>query len=307
MATALELLMIGAGAIAIRAIVSLQSYSGYNTPPMFGDYEAQRHWQEITVNIPTHQWYSQTKDNDLQYWGLDYPPLTAYHSYLMGRVAQSINGSYVALNKSRGIESPMHKLFMRTTVLFADIVIYLPAIILAVSAVWRICKQKNRKTPAELLPYFIALYYPGQILIDNGHFQYNNCSLGLACLAIWCLLCDLKFFGTAFFVLALNYKQMELYHALPFFWYLLVKCFYPGFDFKNAFLKKTSALCAGLIQLAGLAFIVVSLFLVLWEPWLYSLMDAYSIVTRIFPWNRGVFEDKVANFWCLVHISDFIK
>ncbi|KAI4136278.1 MAG: hypothetical protein LQ341_005726 [Variospora aurantia] len=57
-------------------------YSGFNTPPMHGDLEAQRHWMEITTHLPISQWYFY----DLQYWGLDYPPLTAYHSWLLGRV-----------------------------------------------------------------------------------------------------------------------------------------------------------------------------------------------------------------------------
>ena len=48
---------------------------------MYGDYEAQRHWMEITLNLPIQDWYRETKDNDLLYWGLDYPPLTAYHRY----------------------------------------------------------------------------------------------------------------------------------------------------------------------------------------------------------------------------------
>ena len=39
---------------------------------MFGDYEAQRHWMELTVHLPVRKWYT----HDLQYWGLDYPPLT---------------------------------------------------------------------------------------------------------------------------------------------------------------------------------------------------------------------------------------
>jgi hypothetical protein len=30
---------------------------GAGKPPMFGDYEAQRHWQEITLNLPVKQWY----------------------------------------------------------------------------------------------------------------------------------------------------------------------------------------------------------------------------------------------------------
>jgi ALG6, ALG8 glycosyltransferase family len=49
---------------------------------MFGDYEAQRHWMEITNHLPMRQWYTY----DLQYWGLDYPPLTAYHSWLCGKM-----------------------------------------------------------------------------------------------------------------------------------------------------------------------------------------------------------------------------
>ena len=43
---------------------------------MHGDFEAQRHWMEIAVNLPPSQWYINGTHNDLQYWGLDYPPLT---------------------------------------------------------------------------------------------------------------------------------------------------------------------------------------------------------------------------------------
>ena len=49
---------------------------------MFGDYEAQRHWMELTIHLPTREWYRY----DLQYWGLDYPPLTAYVSWACGIV-----------------------------------------------------------------------------------------------------------------------------------------------------------------------------------------------------------------------------
>lgn len=55
---------------------------GENVPPMYGDYEAQRHWMELTINLPINQWYKY----DLQYWGLDYPPLTAYVSWICGIV-----------------------------------------------------------------------------------------------------------------------------------------------------------------------------------------------------------------------------
>ncbi|ELK06220.1 Dolichyl pyrophosphate Man9GlcNAc2 alpha-1,3-glucosyltransferase [Pteropus alecto] len=42
--------------LTVRWTVSLNSYSGAGKPPMFGDYEAQRHWQEITFNLPIKQW-----------------------------------------------------------------------------------------------------------------------------------------------------------------------------------------------------------------------------------------------------------
>lgn len=42
--------------IIIKLGVSLFPYSGMNTLPNFGDYEAQRHWMEITVNLPIKDW-----------------------------------------------------------------------------------------------------------------------------------------------------------------------------------------------------------------------------------------------------------
>ena len=30
--------------------------SGAGKPPMYGDYEAQRHWMEITTNLPAREW-----------------------------------------------------------------------------------------------------------------------------------------------------------------------------------------------------------------------------------------------------------
>ena len=30
--------------------------AGKGKPPMFGDYEAQRHWMEITYNLPVDEW-----------------------------------------------------------------------------------------------------------------------------------------------------------------------------------------------------------------------------------------------------------
>lgn len=217
------LITISAG-VLLRAAISLHPYSGFNKPPLHGDFEAQRHWQEITVNLAAKDWYQNSTQNDLMYWGLDYPPLTAYHSLVLGMVADRLNSSYVELEKSKMITDPQHKFFMRNTVLIVDALIYIPALLLAcVTILKHICKSKS--SGIAIIFICIATLYPGQILIDNGHFQYNNVSLGLTVLAVVALLKDKRILGAVLFVLALNYKQMELYHALPFFFYLLANCF----------------------------------------------------------------------------------
>ncbi|EDV22280.1 uncharacterized protein TRIADDRAFT_29111 [Trichoplax adhaerens] len=43
-------------ALLIRWCISLNPYSGKGKPPMYGDYEAQRHWMELTTNLPVKQW-----------------------------------------------------------------------------------------------------------------------------------------------------------------------------------------------------------------------------------------------------------
>lgn len=70
--------------IKLTCFTRLNRTKGEGKPPMFGDYEAQRHWMEITTNLEINEWYINSTSNDLLYWGLDYPPLTAYHSYLNG-------------------------------------------------------------------------------------------------------------------------------------------------------------------------------------------------------------------------------
>ena len=76
----------------------------------------------------------------------------------------------------------------------------------------------------ETLCFALLALYPGLLLIDNGHFQYNNLSLGPFVASIASLVLGWDGLASVLFVLALNYKQMELYHALPIFSYLLGKC-----------------------------------------------------------------------------------
>ncbi|XP_068175741.1 dolichyl pyrophosphate Man9GlcNAc2 alpha-1,3-glucosyltransferase [Antennarius striatus] len=276
-------------AVVVRWSVSLNSYSGAGKPPIFGDYEAQRHWQEVTYNLPVQEWYFNSTENDLNYWGLDYPPLTAYHSLICAYIAKIINPEWVELHKSRGYESPAHKLFMRTTVLVADILIYIPAVVLYCLY---LTDGSSKKKVSNLLCF---LLYPGIILIDYGHFQYNGVSLGFTLWGVLALGLGWDSLGSVAFCLALSYKQMELYHALPFFCYLLGKC------------VKLGLMGRGLFLLVRIATTVLVTFTLCWLPFLSDPSQALQVVRRIFPVARGLFEDKVANAWCSLNILIKIK
>ncbi|XP_063417811.1 dolichyl pyrophosphate Man9GlcNAc2 alpha-1,3-glucosyltransferase-like [Mytilus trossulus] len=274
-------------AIFIRWCISLNTYSGSGKKPMFGDYEAQRHWMEISFNLPVQSWYTNSSANNLMYWGLDYPPLTAYHSWICGFLSHKINPEWVKLNTSRGYESYEHKLFMRYTVLFADVVLFFPVIFL-------IFKQMKIGEIQMIKAAMLTLMYPGLILIDHGHFQYNCISLGLILFGILFLSQGRDLLGSIAFCLALNYKQMELYHALPFFCYLLGICFRS--QNQNGFFR--------LIKI-GLA--VITTFVLCWLPFLSSVESAIQVLHRLFPFARGLYEDKVANFWCTLSLVIKLK
>ncbi|KFP88179.1 Dolichyl pyrophosphate Man9GlcNAc2 alpha-1,3-glucosyltransferase [Apaloderma vittatum] len=278
-------------ALTVRWTVSLGSYSGAGKPPMYGDYEAQRHWQEVTYNLPVRQWYFNTSDNNLLYWGLDYPPLTAYHSFVCAYIAKLINPDWIALHTSRGYESQPHKLFMRTTVFVADMLVYIPAVILYCFSL----KETSTKKKASICALCILLY-PGLILIDHGHFQYP--CLGFALWAVLCLSYDWDLLGSAAFCLALNYKQMELYHSLPFFCYLLGKCFKKGLKGK------------GLVLLTKIAGTVVVSFAVCWLPFCTehrSLNPVKQLLVCLMPAPQEADKRKVANIWCSLSVLIKIK
>ncbi|ESP05232.1 hypothetical protein LOTGIDRAFT_102561 [Lottia gigantea] len=274
--------------LLLRWSTSQGSYSGQGKPPMFGDYEAQRHWMEVTVNLPVKDWYRNTTENDLLYWGLDYPPLTAYHSQICGFIAQYVNPEWVRLNTSRGHESYQHKLFMRYSVFLADILVFLPACLLYYIS------QDEVEDKSMIYGLMCLLLYPGLILIDYGHFQYNGISLGLMIMAVASLGLKQQILGAIFFTLALNYKHMELYHALPFFMYLF------GVNIHTNSMK-------GVFQIGKIGVAVILTFMLCWLPFLSDIDSFRNVLIRLFPFNRGLYEDKVANLWCSLSLVIKLK
>jgi len=143
----------------------------------------------------------------------------------------------------------------------------------------------------ELTVLITNLFFPLLVLIDHGHFQYNSISLGFALISfVLATKSNSILLSAVFFTLSLNYKQMELYHAVPIFVYLL-----SAHCFEEKRLKFKTFL--------SLASVVIGTFLLIWFPVLRN--DPLAVLKRLFPFERGLYEDKVANFWCTLNL--FVK
>ena len=150
--------------------------------------------------------------------------------------------------------------------------------------------------------------------------------LGFVAAAMSSLLSDRYMWASVFFVSALCFKQMALYYAPGMFAYLIGVCLLPKLHIG---------------RFIGIAIVTILSFALMFAPLLLgSLYDTYrgtlpplditdrqvnplflqilpyigsnsylyslflqltQSIHRIFPFARGLFEDKVANVWCAVH------
>jgi alpha-1,3-glucosyltransferase len=298
-------------AVLARVCVGLGGYSGAGTPPMYGDFEAQRHWLEITTALPVGDWYRHTPPrNDLQYWGLDYPPLTAYVSYLFGMLAHVIHPPLVELHASRGHESMQGKTYMRYSVILCDLLVFFPAIVYYVRCT-DIFIRRNSDRKSVLLLESVCLLMPGLLLIDHGHFQYNAVCIGLALYAAAFILNRHYVLGSIFFCLSLNFKQMALYYAPVYFFALLRTCYANDSSSTSQVSQKPVSFLTFLVRLFKIGVAVLASFGALWAPFcIYHdkagetcVSSLLAVLTRLFPFNRGLFEDKVANLWYAMSIA----
>lgn len=148
----------------------------------------------------------------------------SFFSVSFSSSGDKINPEWFAWQSSRGFESADAKLYMRTTVLVSELLLYISSIVVFTNR-WFTNKPWTRKHSALML----ILLQPGLILIDSGHFQYNAVMLGLVVWAVNCFLKDQDVLGSIFFCLALGFKQMALYFSPAVFAYLLGKSLRQGF------------------------------------------------------------------------------
>lgn len=103
------------------------------------------------------------------------------------------------------------------------------------------------------------------------------------------------------------------FHPLLFmahsFAYLLGKCFWLGrgqgfvlYFSMVSFGYRTDSSARSLTLFVNLGFAVIATTLAILAPFLSTPDTVLQIAHRVFPFARGIFEDKVANFWCTVNV-----
>ena len=181
---------------------------------------------------------------------------------------------------------------MRWSVVASDLIFFFPGVYAFIRAFYA-----ARETPARTSwALAAALVAPAGVLIDHGHFQYNGISLGLVAAAAAAVVSDRDLLGAALFSLALNHKQMSLYYAPAFFAHMLGKCL------------RRDTRAGRALAIARLGAVVLGVFAILWAP--FALAESpdgvenagvgglLAVLRRLAPFQRGIYEDYVSNFYC---------
>lgn len=174
-----------------------------------------------------------------------------------------------------------------------------------------------------------VLMQPATMLIDHGHFQYNTVMLGLMLASMSSMLAGRHLWSCVYFVAALGFKQMALFYAPAVFAYLLGICVFPRVNvwrlLSIAIVTVLSFVALFLPLILGVAYdswrgvplpsdaqtppLLSTLPVdISRNAWYYPVVfQLAQSIHRIFPFARGLFEDKVANIWCAVHASGIHK
>lgn len=173
---------------------------------------------------------------------------------------------------------------MRQTVIVSEFLILLPSL-------WLYINHKHATFVNRLSDFVLIAMQPALLLVDHGHFQYNCVMLGLFVASLALLRRGKIYLGAFFFVACLSFKQMGLYYAPAIFAFLL-----------SITLKHPSTFIV-------LSLTTLSTFFLFFGPFVLAggIAGLQQVLFRMFPFGRGLFEDKVANFWCATNVLYKLK
>lgn len=264
---------------------------------------------EMTNNLNITNWYTNSTENPSYYWPMDYPPMSGYHAYLFGKINNFFLPESVNLKSSWGYESLKHKILMRLTAIFSDIIFFHLPLYFMLSYIFLTDLSNNSKELNNFDPnfpkmkkilkflatYFLILIFPCLNIIDHGHFQFNCVMHGLFYLSVYFLLNKNFIFTIIIYSMCINFKQMGMYFALVYLFYVLNYIFFSEENLKENGNKLSFKFLINLISRVFIyGFTTIMSVIVIWSPWVFS-GKAQEVFTRIFPIQRGIFEDKVKN------------
>jgi alpha-1,3-glucosyltransferase len=208
---------------------------------------------------------------------------------------------------------------MRATVLISE---YLTYVGFTVIFIRRYIRLQHVNLWDSSIALVAILMQPATLLVDHGHFQYNTVMLGFAVACMSNLVQENYARACVDFVACLSFKQMGLFYAPAVFAYLLGSCIFPHISIAQflkialttiaAFATVFMPLILGAIYDAhkGVALpnapqplLLQALPFRIDEKAYYypPILQLTQTIHRIFPFARGLFEDKVANIWCAIH------
>jgi alpha-1,3-glucosyltransferase len=210
---------------------------------------------------------------------------------------------------------------MRATALVSEYIVYIPAVVVFVR---RFTRLQGVNHWEGFIALVAILMQPATILIDHGHFQYNTVMLGFATACMANLMAGKYALACFDFVCCLGFKQMALFYAPAVFAYMLGSCINPRINLARFLIIAFCTLAAfvllfaplilgaindarngvsvGMVETPPLLAALIEKFPIDGKAWYYPvLLQLTQAIHRIFPFARGLFEDKVANLWCALH------
>lgn len=193
---------------------------------------------------------------------------------------------------------------MRTALIVLELLALVPPLLKLLVALYPKASTTTRRL-------YLCLYLtlPSLIFVDHGHFQPNSAMHGMVLWAVYFMITARIEWAVVFMVGAVNFKQMALYFGMPFAFMTIGTLYKVASQrFKG---EKSKMLGYMILRIIGLAVVFVITIGVLWYPWIKETLvgdpklGVSSVLARIFPLRRGLFEDKVASFWCV--LNNFVK
>jgi len=179
---------------------------------------------------------------------------------------------------------------MRASVVLSDLLVYMPG---AFTAVYGFAARQETAV-ARVVAVLAFWWMPPLLLVDHGHFQYNGVCFGLCLAAAGCVARGRILLASLLFTSGLLFKQIALYYAPAFFFGILAPCVH----------QSTSAIAAvGRVAVTGS--VVIGTTVLIFLPWISApspLAAMGQVIHRMFPFARGLYEDKVANVWCSISV-----